>query len=179
MHDDDFDPRLAQRLRAYESRLPDADAPEPATLGGRRRWVWPIFVTGGTAVVAGALLAVLLLNRPDTPVGEASPTPSASRSAVASIEPSTTPSVTPAASATPTQGPAPTEDGASQGFGWQAVASFGGDGGPSIVHDVAATGEQLVAVGVAYRQPLPNVGPTPPHRARVWTSADGASCSEV
>ncbi|MBW3613142.1 MAG: zf-HC2 domain-containing protein [Chloroflexi bacterium] len=69
-------------------------------------------IGGGLAAVAGALLAIVLLNQPSGPVGEASPTPSPAPASAGSVTPSPTPSFPSAPTPTPgaaTPGPSPTE----------------------------------------------------------------------
>jgi hypothetical protein len=103
---DDFDERLAQRLRAYESRIPAGEIPmaDAGPARGRSR----LAAAGGVVAfgaLAGVLLALVLLNRPAAPTGESSPTPSASSSVTPSASPSATEAAaTPSdqASATPT-----------------------------------------------------------------------------
>lgn len=72
----DFERQLAQRLRAYESSIPDEEAPmQRRQSATRTRWMLGAgVVAAGT--LAGILLAVVLLNRPDAQVGEPSATPS-------------------------------------------------------------------------------------------------------
>jgi hypothetical protein len=175
MHDDDFERSLAQRLRAYESRLPDSDAPDPATMVRRRGLSWPAALGTGTAVLAGALVALFLINQPEGRVGES--IPSASASASASTVPSREPSERSPAAASATV--EPTEGAPSAELGVSRIASFVGDGGPSMVEDIVRTESGLVAIGISYRGALPNVGPTPLHRARIWISSDGRSWTDV
>jgi hypothetical protein len=89
---DEFDERLGQRLRAYESRIPDGDLPM-TELRSTRRSRSPLAAGGVIAIgaLAGVLLAVVLLNRPAAETG-ASPTPSASGDATPSAESSVVPS---------------------------------------------------------------------------------------
>jgi hypothetical protein len=72
---DEFERDLARRLRAYESRVPDADAPN---LGPGARAYRSMPRRGGVlvAVAAGGLAAVLLLNLPWGNVGDQTPLPS-------------------------------------------------------------------------------------------------------
>ena len=62
---DEFDERLVQRLRAYESRIPDGEIPMTASRSPRRSRS-PLAAGGVIAIgaLAGVLLAVVLLNRP-------------------------------------------------------------------------------------------------------------------
>src|SRR5688500_13981991 len=89
---DEFDERLVQRLRAYESRIPDGEIPMTASQSPRRSRS-PLAAGGVIAIgaLAGVLLAVVLLNRPAAESG-ASPTPSASGQATPSVEASIVPS---------------------------------------------------------------------------------------
>lgn len=89
---DEFDERLVQRLRAYESRIPDGEIPMTASQSPRRSRS-PLAAGGVIAIgaLAGVLLAVVLLNRPAGETGE-SPSPSASGQATPSAEASVVPS---------------------------------------------------------------------------------------
>jgi hypothetical protein len=106
------------------------------------------------------LAAVFLLaacqssTQPESP---SEPGPSASASEV--------PSVAPSASDAPASG-------------WEVV-TFAGAGGPAIAREVVAFDGGFVAVGVAFDEPLPNLGPTPSHEGRIWFSADGFSWEDV
>lgn len=53
MPDDEFDRDLAGRLRAYESRVPEADAPHVG-IGTRQSISRPLMATGAAAAVAAA-----------------------------------------------------------------------------------------------------------------------------
>lgn len=80
MHEDRSDDELTQRLRAYESRIPDAEVPASgATASGRRR-VLSALGKGIATIGAGGLLAVVLLNMPRATGGEAGSSPSSSPS---------------------------------------------------------------------------------------------------
>ena len=85
---DEFDERLRQRLRAYESRIPDGEIPM-TELRPARRSRSPLAAGGVIAIgaLAGVLLAVVLLNRPAAEIGE-SPSPPASGQATPSVVPS-------------------------------------------------------------------------------------------
>ncbi len=63
MHDDPLDRDLAQRLRAYESRLPDANAPSVGE-AAQNRSIRRLLAIAGViaAVAAGGLAAVPMLN---------------------------------------------------------------------------------------------------------------------
>jgi hypothetical protein len=84
MDDRDLDRHLSQRLRAYESRLPETDAPDPRGIRQRNGVRWPA-IAGvlGAAVIVGVLAGVvLLLNRPSVPVGDLPPLASPSSAGV-------------------------------------------------------------------------------------------------
>ena len=109
---DEFDERLVQRLRAYESRIPDGEIPMTASQSPRRSRS-PLAAGGVIAIgaLAGVLLVVVLLNRPADETG-ASPSPSASGQATPSAEASVVPSesvepssAAPSASAPPEASP--------------------------------------------------------------------------
>lgn len=87
MPDEEFDRDLARRLRAYESRVPDADAPDLGAGAGHRSIRWPV-AAGGVlaAVAAGGLAALLLLNIPWGNVGDQHPIPSATTPAAGIVE---------------------------------------------------------------------------------------------
>ncbi len=76
---DEFDERLAQRLRAYESRIPDGEIPMTESRSTRSSRS-PVAAGGVIAVgaLAGVLLALGLLNRPTEEIGHESPSPTAS-----------------------------------------------------------------------------------------------------
>ena len=171
MTEDRFDPELAERLRSYESRLPDAAPPAPGASrsGGIPRW--PMIGVGALAAVAAVLLlAVLLRPGPDDNVGDPSASPVPSPSAPASAAP--TGSAEPITTDDPTPGPQPSESQAEPtvDLSWTEVASFGSPDGASAVNALVQSDAGLVAVGAAYEQPLPILGPTPPHEGRVWRS---------
>jgi hypothetical protein len=89
---DEFDERLGQRLRAYESRIPDGETPMTESRPARRsRSALAPGSVIAVGAIAGVLLAVVLLNRPDAQLGE-SPSPSASGQATPSAEASAVPS---------------------------------------------------------------------------------------
>ena len=185
MTDDRFDRELSARLRAYESRLPDAPPPAPGRAGRARNGL-PILLAGGTAMLAAIVLVLVVLqgwgrDRVGDPV--LSPSPSASATAdetaepSASVTPESTPS--PAASetpATPSQSPEPPP----AELAWAASGSFPSDGsGPSMVEHIVAVDGGYVAAGVAYDAQLPGVGPTPAHSLRIWLSVDGRTWEPV
>ena len=182
---DDFDRRLARRLRDYEGSIPDEGldpwASRPRTLG----W-WAGVATGATAVVTAGVLGFVLLARPaGLPLGASSATPFASASVgplpsgtagatptPSPSEPTATPIEAPSASPPPSGSPV-------GGLIWQEAAMFSDAEGPSMVTEVTSSGTGLVAVGVQYEHALPNVGPTPPHEGRIWFSPDGRSWEDV
>jgi hypothetical protein len=87
---DEFDERLTQRLRAYESRIPDGEIPMTESRSTRRSRS-PLAAGGVIAIgaIVGVLLAVVLLNRPADETGDSSPTPGGpTPSAEASTSPS-------------------------------------------------------------------------------------------
>lgn len=186
MTDDRFDRELAARLRAYESRLPDAAAPVPGSRRPRRRGLPVLLVGAGAAVAAVVLALVVMQGWGRQQVGEPSPSPSV----VPTIEPVPTdePSVTPAAEpsadpstpATPSPAGSPTPPSATTDLDWNATGSFRSSGdGPSMVQHLVSAAGGYVAIGVEYAQALPNVGPTPPHALLTWWSADGRAWEVV
>lgn len=91
------DRELAQRLRAYESRIPDDDPPDPRAIRTARRAGWPKVLAGGVAAAAAIAVVVIgssLLDRQST--GESSPTASQTAPTLSSAAtaPSATPDVT-------------------------------------------------------------------------------------
>jgi hypothetical protein len=161
--DDEFERRLAQRLRAYESRIPDADVPPPGTRPARApRWPW-LVGGGAAAIVAGAALALAMLRPSADEVGQASPTMTASTgpaspTLTAEASPSLvpTPVVTPMPTPTPSPEPTPIPSGAAP-ITWREGRAAG-----EVVHDVIWFGDRWVAAGSAGQA-----------RAGVWTSTDG------
>lgn len=159
---DDFERRLLQRLRAYESRIPDEEAPAPGTHPSRRRRLPLLLGIAGAAVAAGALLAFVLVNPSDPPVGEASATASPSATPAASATPTEepTPSAT-AASSSPTPiapataTPSPIPSGAAD-LAWSETDRLAG-----VIQDILWNGDQWIAVGWA------------DGRAAAWNSTDG------
>jgi len=104
---DEFDERLAQRLRAYESRIPEGEVPMTDLRRSRSRSAAAIGAVTAFGILAGVLLALVLLNRPAAPVGDSSPTPTVS----GDVQPS--PSASAASSASPPAVSPPAEgDGA-------------------------------------------------------------------
>ena len=190
MTDDRFDRDLAGRLRAYESRLPDAPAPAPG-LATRRRSGLPVLLAGGVAALAAVVLALVVLQgwgqeRVGDPV--TTPSPSGSAQASETSDPSASATAAPATpAATPSSAPSgsptaePTEPPpAATDLRWSTAGSFASDGdGPSMVEHVVAVDGGFVAAGVAYQAQPPNVGPTPPHTLTTWLSADGHAWEPV
>jgi hypothetical protein len=76
---DRFDRELSERLRAHEQRVPGGVAPHLTDTTARRGWA-PLALVGATGLVVGAVLVGTLLQRPAPPVGEGTPSPSASSS---------------------------------------------------------------------------------------------------
>jgi hypothetical protein len=158
----DDDRRLAQRLRAYESRVPDPPAPTTSLAGGRMPWA--IAGLGAAAVLVGAVVAGNLLDEPA--VGDV-PSPSPSPSAIAT--PSATPggSLLPSATAAPSDSPAPSTpaptappQAAISGVAWDDTAGTI-DGS---VYRVTAEGGLFYALGSLDFD-----------SAAVWSSSDGST----
>jgi len=150
----DFDERLLQRLRAYESRIPDTEVPMTDVQHTRGRF--PLAAAAGVTtvgVLAGVLLAFVLLNRPAAPTGESSPSPSES--------------VLPTQSAHPS--PSATEGAPSS----DATASPPAESPPAEAYSTILLGESGSALGVtsgpsgAVVLGFDETGPT------AWFSADG------
>lgn len=125
---DEFDERLAQRLRAYESRIPDGEIPMTDSRLARRSRS-PLAAGGVIAfgVLAGVLLAVVLLNRPAAETGE-SPSPSASGQATPSAEASVVPSESAGPSSAAPSASAPAEAYTTIVLGDQGTASVATSG---------------------------------------------------
>jgi hypothetical protein len=184
MADDHLDPELDARLRAYESRLPDADAPLPTVPARSPRW--PVIGLGTLAALATVLAVAVLLSQPRDNVGEATPSPMPSASPTQGLASPTTspaePQMTPTEhpeTASPSPSVASSPPPATADLAWTRTAAFPVEGGLSMVNDVAPVGEAYVAVGVEYAERLPVFGPTPQHEARVWSSPDGKSWEPV
>jgi len=112
---------LAQRLRDYEARLPEANAPDLAATQ-RGRFAWPVaLATGVAAIAAGSVLAVLLSARPTPPIGEASPQPPAA-SASASAQATASSSASESAPA-PTASPTPESGSSVRDTIWRVVVA--------------------------------------------------------
>ena len=76
---DRFDRELSERLRAHEERVPGSVAPRLTDAAARRGWA-PLALVGAAGLVVGAVLVGVLLQRPQPPTGEGTPSPSASAS---------------------------------------------------------------------------------------------------
>jgi hypothetical protein len=107
--------------------------------------------------ILAAVLLVAACQSSTPPESPSEPGPSASASEVPSVAPSASAAAEP---------------------GWEVV-TFAGAGGPAIAREVAAFEGGFVAVGVAFDEPLPDLGPTPPHEGRIWFSEDGTSWEDV
>lgn len=178
MTDLGFERGLSDRLAAYESRLPDAVPPSTDAALRRGGPRWPLIGVGALAAVAAVLALALLLGGPRDDIGDASPSPSATATAIP--EPSAPASAAPpSASAAPSVQASEPPASPTGSLSWGEAASFPVDGGASLVNAVVAYDGGLVAVGVAYDEPLPILGPTPPHEGRVWASSDGSAWEDV
>lgn len=125
---DEFDERLVQRLRAYESRIPDGEIPMTASPSPRRSRS-PLAAGGVIAIGAlvGVLLAVVLLNRPAAETGE-SPSPSASGQPTPSAEASVVQSESAAPSSAAPSASAPSEAYTTIVLGDQGTAAVAASG---------------------------------------------------
>ena len=99
-HHDDFDRSLGERLRAYESHVPGASAPDLTSIGAsssrRPSTAWRRATLVAAGGVAAGLLFVLVLNgRFGPPTGDASQSPLPSSVATATPEASAPASVAP------------------------------------------------------------------------------------
>ena len=130
---DDFDRSLGERLRAYESHVPGANAPDLATLGARpvggppAAWRWAALVAVGGA--AAGLLFVLVLN------GRGGPP---SGGATASPHPTSVATATPEASAPASVAPSPVDLAALPG-----LIAFSRDGDVYTMHPDGTTVSRL------------------------------------
>lgn len=173
------DDRLTERLRAYEARIPDADAPDLFTQRARGTAGWPVlFASGAAAMAAIALVVVVVVN---TDLGPSpSPTlPEGSPSAVASPPPTDQPS--PGPSATNADSPAASTTVAPSAVTpseWQLTATFGqGEQQPTFVFDATAWGGGFAAIGLRLPQFASDVGPYG-GQPLIWTSPDGIEWTE-
>ena len=186
MTDDRFDRDVAARLRAYESRLPEAPAPAPGRGRRRRSSGLPVLLAGGTAVLAAVVLVLVVVqgwgrDRVGDPVLSPSATASATADETAEPSASATPESTPSPAASdPPAAPSASAEPPPADLAWTATGSFPSDaGGPSMVEHIVAVDGGYVAAGVAYDAQLPGVGPTPAHSLRIWLSADGRTWEPV
>lgn len=173
-----FDRVLSDRLAAYESRIPDAAPPstEGAIRHGGSRW--PLVAIGALAAVAAVLALAVLLGGTRDDIGDASPSPSATPASTPGPSPSAS-GEPPSASTAPSVQPSEPSSRPAAGLSWAEAASFPVQGGASVVNALVAHDGGLVAVGVAYEEPLPILGPAPPHEGRVWFSTDGTAWADV
>lgn len=182
MHDDRFDEHLAERLRAYESRIPDEEAPDSIASSRRRGLGWPILAAGATAAVAAVGLAVVvLLNALPSNVGDTGPSPSAdvspTSSAFASPAPSA-PTATPEPSA-PEASPPPTAPAVTTDLEWTVASSFGSDMTIERVSAMTTFDGGIVAVGTFFDAQYMQIFGLPPHAGRVWLSTDGQAWEAI
>ncbi len=166
---DPFDRELGERLARYEAGAPTG---EPPAVGGaaRRAW-WPAVV--GAGVVAGAAIALVLLQRPTDPFGQSSPSPSVSAPASGPVG-TGSPAPSP-----PDVSPDPSAEPSESALSWSVTLS-GTEGTLERATDVVATEGGFVAVGTHYEAAmLPVIGNLPQHEGRVWRSADGRSWQTI
>jgi hypothetical protein len=151
---------LAQRLRAYESRIPDDDPPDIRAIRRARTTGWPMLLAGAVSALAavGVAIAVLLNAVPSSVELGPSPSPWGSLSAATSRIPSpSAPTTAESATAVPIETPAQTSV-PSEGT---AVTWTEGVAVEGRVHDVIWLGDAWLAAG--------GIG----NRAALWTSSDG------
>jgi hypothetical protein len=173
MPDDDFDRRLDRRLSAYESRIPDAEAPAPGTkMAPRLRGA--LVGVGALGVVAAGILALVLINAPRDDAGEASPSPMASTSASSPPASSVAPSEASRSAAVGTATPAP-----SPVAGWAEAGMFGGNGTVDTVRSMTASPSGFIAVGTRYEADTMPIFGVVPHSGHVWHSVDGSSWEDT
>lgn len=181
-HPDDFDRRLARRLRAYDSGFPAGTAPDPRHRGGTDGR-WPALIgVAGAAVVAGALLGVALLDGPRSDVAQstATPTPTAASLPVATPHATPSPTATPVVETTPSPSAASTQRPAAtpvptplRAEGWSLAARFGeGPDRPHFVFDATSWDGRFVAIGIRLDH-FANDCCTWTGQPMLWTSADG------
>ena len=152
---------LEQRLRAYESRIPDADLPDP-TSSRSRSSPWRIARAAGAAAagVGAAALAVVLLSAipSDRDLGP-SPSASSSQPPTASPRPGSSASVGVEAPSPATPTPTPTQiPGSAITPAWTWTEGVAPEG---TVYAVIWLGDRWLAAG--------SLG----ERAASWTSTDG------
>lgn len=177
MPDDEFDRHLAGRLRAYETRIPDEAAPEPGAPRLRRAPWAALIGVGGLTVVAGGLLALVLINAPLDNVGDPRSSPDASNgvpgpSVSESAAPSSSGSVGPSESPVGTATAAPTQTAASL----TELFRVGDDASISFVDAIQPLpdGRFIAAVNTINAEHVPPIGPTEVHGSIYIGTADGA-----
>ena len=172
----DDDRRLGDRLRAYESRVPDAPT-QPVTLSGRPRWSL-VAAAGAAAVIAIAILVGTLANRDVGQADEtASPTPTASSTVEPTLEPTPTATATVDPQPVPSQTPIPVDATPEPATGpivrWAQVGAFASEGWAEEVTSMTYAAGHFIAVGYRERDDQRGyVGP-PIDEPRIWISADG------
>ena len=160
---DEFDERLTQRLRAYESRIPDGELPMTQTQSRNRSR--SSLAAGGViamGALAGVVLALVLLNRPTDEIGDSSPSPSASVEASASTDASAAPSLSAVAIPVASAAPAPSDAGR-----WSIAPSCSVDSGSATV---ATSGPGGAVRRSATTRTVPVDG---------WHSTDGRDCGRT
>lgn len=156
MDDRDLDNRLSQRLRAYESRLPETDAPDPRDIRSRGGLRWPALAgVLGAAAVIGVVLGALILDRPGGLTGQATDTPSATEQVVGE-SPTADPSPSPESTGSPSTSPPPTTPPL-----LEIAFHSGTDDTIQSVQGIATRGDVLVAaVNVHQGSSIEPVGPS-------------------
>ena len=174
----DDDRRLADRLRAYESRVPVPAQDAPTT---RLRRMPLIALAAAVGVLAMVVTISTGLLRSEPATGEGSPTPAEAPTGAPTRSPNPTPTgtSTPGSSATaeptldpsgqpsPTLGPEPIAT-------WRMTASFDTDPATSWVTDVVGWDGGFVAVGGTWPSAYRGDREAP----RLWTSPDGETWTE-
>lgn len=163
MTDHDVDRRVTDALRAYEASIPEEELAMTAR-PLHRRSRWPIGLASVAAgTIAGVALALVLLSRPDPPVGADDPTPnpSPSPSASSTSTPGGSPSPSPAATPLPSGSDPDARDT------WTATPI--GVTNPANLNAVAAWGDGLMLLG---RSESTLGGVWLSEDARTWTAAD-------
>ena len=162
MNDDDR--LLRDRLRAYESRVPDA--PEPSvSFGGRPPWA-AFAAIGAAAVLAGAVIAGNLANRE---VGDADPTSTPTPSATAEASP--VPTATPAATPGAISSPAPTVTPPTEAPTLEPQAPISGVALEDRAVTVDGSLHRIAAEGTVFYA----LGGTEADAAAIWSSTDGST----
>ena len=172
MNDDDR--RLADRLRAYESRIP---VPAPGETAVRPRRLPLAALAAAAAVLAVAVIISTGLLRDEPATGEASPTPTGGPIV------STIPQPTDSSPQVPSAAPEPTMEPTGQAtptlapdanVRWRMTASFDTDPATSSATDVVAWDGGFIAVGGAWT----SASRVDREAPRLWTSSDGESWTE-